>query len=133
MFAAVAGQAYRLTCEPLSYLGTEVTLSVLSDSERELGSFIPNREPLVFRWLQNDTESLFVRINEGLTGAYRLTLDTPTGDTNLDGHFNSADLVRVFQAGEYEDQVFANSSWEEGDWNGDGEFNCLTWLPRSSG
>jgi hypothetical protein len=44
------------------------------------------------------------------------------GDANLDGEFSSTDLVRVFQAAEYEDNVAANSTWAEGDWNGDGEF-----------
>jgi hypothetical protein len=29
----------------------------------------------------------------------------------------------VFQAGQYEDGVTANSQWETGDWNGDAEFD----------
>ena len=45
------------------------------------------------------------------------------GDANLDGEFGSADLVRVFIAGEYEDGVPDNSLWETGDWTGDGEFS----------
>ena len=44
------------------------------------------------------------------------------GDANLDGRFDSSDLVRVFQAGEYEDSNRRNSSWADGDWNGDREF-----------
>lgn len=44
------------------------------------------------------------------------------GDANLDGLFDSADLVAVFQAGEFEDGVPNNSTWATGDWNGDGEF-----------
>jgi hypothetical protein len=44
------------------------------------------------------------------------------GDTNLDGHFNSADLVLVFQTGEYEDDRGGNSNWSDGDWNCDGDF-----------
>jgi hypothetical protein len=44
------------------------------------------------------------------------------GDANLDGFFNSSDLVRVFQIGEYEDTIQLNSGWGDGDWNGDGEF-----------
>ena len=44
------------------------------------------------------------------------------GDANLDGLFNSGDLVQVFQVGEYEDDVPGNSTWAEGDWNFDGEF-----------
>ena len=45
------------------------------------------------------------------------------GDANLDGEFNSADLVLVFRTGEYEDSIPRNSSWETGDWTGDGEFD----------
>ena len=48
--------------------------------------------------------------------------DTYFGDANLDGEFNSGDLVEVFQAGEYEDKVLGNSGWAEGDWDGDGDF-----------
>jgi hypothetical protein len=45
------------------------------------------------------------------------------GDANLDREFNSADLVHVFQSGQYEDSVAGNSGWSSGDWNGDGDFN----------
>lgn len=45
------------------------------------------------------------------------------GDSNLDGEFNSSDLVSVFLAGEYEDEIDLNSTWEGGDWDGDGDFN----------
>jgi acid phosphatase len=45
------------------------------------------------------------------------------GDSNLDGRFDSSDLVRVFQSAEYEDAAVGNSSWSEGDWSGDGEFD----------
>lgn len=45
------------------------------------------------------------------------------GDSNLDGIFNSADLVQVFSAGEYEDNIPFNSTWEEGDWNSDLDFD----------
>ena len=45
------------------------------------------------------------------------------GDANLDGTFDTSDLVAVFQSGEYEDGVAANSSWSTGDWNGDNEFD----------
>ena len=44
------------------------------------------------------------------------------GDANLDGQFESADLVRVFQAGKYEDLIQDNSGWEQGDWDGDRDF-----------
>ena len=49
-------------------------------------------------------------------------LNTVYGDSNLDGVFDSSDLVKVFQAAEYEDGVDANSTWAEGDWDGDGDF-----------
>ena len=49
-------------------------------------------------------------------------LQTDFGDANLDGTFNSNDLVAVFQAAEYEDGIANNSTWSEGDWDGDGDF-----------
>ena len=45
------------------------------------------------------------------------------GDSNADGVFDSGDLVAVFRAGEYEDNVPGNSSYAEGDWNADGDFD----------
>ncbi len=50
--------------------------------------------------------------------------NTYIGDANLDGEFNSGDLVAIFQAGQYEDDIAANSGWSTGDWNGDGEFDA---------
>ena len=50
-------------------------------------------------------------------------LNTYFGDSNLDGEFNSADLVNVFVAGEYEDAIGGNSTWATGDWSGNGEFD----------
>ena len=44
------------------------------------------------------------------------------GDANLDGEFDSADLVNVFMTAEYEDSVAGNSRWSTGDWNADFEF-----------
>ena len=49
-------------------------------------------------------------------------LNTTYGDSNLDGVFNSSDLVQVFMAGQYEDLIPGNSNWESGDWNLDGDF-----------
>jgi hypothetical protein len=45
------------------------------------------------------------------------------GDANLDGEFNSLDLVTVFQTAEYEDAIIENSTWSTGDWTDDAEFN----------
>ena len=50
-------------------------------------------------------------------------IGTSFGDSTLDGIFNSGDLVRVFQGGEYEDDIPNNSGWETGDWDCDGEFS----------
>ena len=49
-------------------------------------------------------------------------LGTSYGDANLDGIFNSSDLVKIFQVGEFEDDVDGNSTWSDGDWNCDGDF-----------
>jgi hypothetical protein len=48
-------------------------------------------------------------------------LGAPRGDANLDGAFNSSDLVSIFQVGKYETGQAA--TWSEGDWNGDSQFS----------
>jgi hypothetical protein len=40
------------------------------------------------------------------------------GDANLDGQFNSSDLIDVLASGTYETDV--DSTWSTGDWDGDG-------------
>lgn len=70
----------------------------------------------------------------GQTDGFDLTfyihhvLQTSFGDANLDGVFDSSDMVQVFQAAEYEDAVSGNSTWAEGDWNGDGEFSSADFV-----
>ena len=49
-------------------------------------------------------------------------LGTDLGDSNLDGRFDSSDLVHIFRRGQYEDEFVANSNWGDGDWDCDGEF-----------
>ena len=44
------------------------------------------------------------------------------GDANLDGAFNTTDLVSVFTVGEFHDDLAGNSTWASGDWDGDGDF-----------
>lgn len=44
------------------------------------------------------------------------------GDINGDHLFDHADLTRLFEIGEFEDHVTNNSTFDEGDWDGDGEF-----------
>jgi len=43
------------------------------------------------------------------------------GDANLDGEFDSDDLIFVFQAAKYE--VDEDAGWAEGDWTADGRFD----------
>lgn len=50
-------------------------------------------------------------------------LHTYIGDTNLDGEFNSNDLIALFAVNEYEDGITGNSTWSTGDFNGDAEFS----------
>lgn len=45
------------------------------------------------------------------------------GDANLDGKFDSTDLITIFTAGQFEDEIEDNSGWADGDWNGDGDFD----------
>ncbi len=51
------------------------------------------------------------------------TLMSWVGDSNNDREFNSSDLVAVFGAGEYEDEVAGNSTYATGDWDGNKEFD----------
>lgn len=46
---------------------------------------------------------------------------TYIGDANLDGEFNSSDLVSIFTVGKFESGL--DAGWAEGDWNGDGKFD----------
>ncbi len=43
------------------------------------------------------------------------------GDANLDGQFNSTDLVQVYQAGKFE--TGQTAGWAEGDWDPNGVFD----------
>ena len=45
-----------------------------------------------------------------------------SGDANMDGLFNTGDLIIVLAAGEFEDDIEDNSTWGEGDWNADLDF-----------
>ena len=46
------------------------------------------------------------------------------GDANVDGVFDSNDLIQVLANNEYEDAIRRNSVWSEGDWNGNGDFTA---------
>ena len=60
------------------------------------------------------------------------TLNSGLGDANLDGWFDSSDLVSVFTSGEYEDTIAGNSTWATGDWNGDTEFTSSDFVDALS-
>ena len=52
--------------------------------------------------------------------------NTWVGDANLDGEFNSSDLVEVFLPGKFETDQSAG--WHEGDWNGDQRFTTTDFV-----
>ncbi len=56
---------------------------------------------------------------------------TYLGDANLDGQFDTEDLIQVLQRGQYEDRVARNSTWESGDWNADLEFDSSDFVAAS--
>jgi hypothetical protein len=70
----------------------------------------------------SDTHVLLKHYTEA-TGSELLQYDLPPGDANLDGLFDSSDLVHLFQLGEYEDALAGNSSRATGDFDGDNEFD----------
>ena len=45
------------------------------------------------------------------------------GDVNGDGSFDTVDLVAVFTAGTYENDIADDAQWTTGDWNGDHDFD----------
>ena len=84
---------------------------------------------LLFEQLRADAPDLgFDLTGDGQVDATdrdRLVLEilgTTYGDANLDRVFDSSDLLQVLQTAKYEDGVPGNSTWEDGDWDGDGEF-----------
>jgi len=44
-------------------------------------------------------------------------------DVNFDGRFDSADLVEIFSAGQYDHGASVEVKWMTGDWNCDGVFD----------
>ena len=59
--------------------------------------------------------------NDDLLAFLQDVLGTSPGDANLDGQFNSSDLLLVFIAGTYEDATPGNATWSTGDWDCDTE------------
>ena len=80
---------------------------------------VPQDATLRLRWIS--TEASRRTVVFGLDNV-SLRFAAP-GDANIDGVFNSTDLIDVLANGEYEDTVVSNSTWSEGDWNNDHEFD----------
>lgn len=97
----------------------------VSDVDLLLDRILPRHWPFHSFWLD---EKMFDLNADGTVDTNDLHVwvkdlkHTSFGDANLDGEFNSADLVAVFSAGEYEDMIENNSSWADGDWDADGDF-----------
>ena len=65
------------------------------------------------------------RVDEAdVTALVESVFKSTVGDVNLDGVFDSTDLLTLFQKGQYEDGVAGNSDWSSGDWNCDGEVSA---------
>lgn len=45
------------------------------------------------------------------------------GDVDLDGTFDSSDIIQLFQSGKYDDGIDFNSDWRDGDFTGDLDFD----------
>jgi hypothetical protein len=85
---------------------------------------------LLSRQLQSENaSSLFDIDDSGRSNAndreYLISeiLKSTAGDSDLNGVFDSSDLVSVFKFGRYEDGIDGETSWSAGDWNGDLEFD----------
>ena len=91
-------------------------IDLLSDAVREVS---PNGR-IDYRFDLNRDGSV-----DGSDRAYWIqsVMNTYAGDVNLDGEFNSADMVAVFKIGAYENPTFDSVGWADGDWNGDRQFD----------
>jgi glucose/arabinose dehydrogenase len=95
----------------------------------QIQSLIPDIDQLTRAILDGSSEPRFdLNGDMQIDQSDRRTLiqevhDTVFGDSNMDGLFDSGDLVAVFAAGLYEDAEPLNASWATGDWNGDLEFS----------
>jgi secreted trypsin-like serine protease len=135
-FATVAGLVYEIRTTAGS-LGDTTLRLVAADGVTELGFNDDNGFEITsyLRWTATSSGPLYAEVAGygQLTGSYTLSVSVPYGDANLDGIFNSSDLVQVFQYGEYEDQLSGNSEWSNGDWNGDGEFDSADLIAAFQG
>ena len=117
------------------YLTGEITLEALLKHPLLPGDFNEDKQlgvddvDALAAVLRNPTADTFFDVNADMQ-VDRTDLDiwvhdlrqTYFGDANLDGQFDSDDLVSVLASGEYEDDDVGNSGWADGDWDADAEF-----------
>jgi hypothetical protein len=103
--------------------GTEITIVfVLGDVTMKFRSLQSlTKATRTTRLVLETLENRLLLAADGLTQDPAPAASALYGDANLDGHFNSMDLVQVFQAGKYETSQAAD--WSQGDWNFDGRFD----------
>jgi hypothetical protein len=92
------------------------------DAEGTLNRMSPYRTVPDDAWRVGD--AYYFPAYEGIETGRELTVRRiMAGDANLDGMFNTGDLVALMALGEYEDDLVGNSHHMTGDFNGDGEFD----------
>ena len=107
----------------------EESISVVGDFDGDHSLGLSDLEMLEQATIDGSQDLQFDINNDGqVTGSDGLSwvrdlFGSTAGDSDLNSIFDSRDLVQVFQANQYNDALVANSTWAEGDWNGDGEFD----------
>ena len=105
------------------------------DNPLEVGGFDGNQQldandiDLLFAATRADSANTEFDLNsDGVVDEedrdYMITqvMGTTYGDANLDGVFDHLDLVALFTAATYEDDIPLNGTWAHGDFDGDGDF-----------
>lgn len=122
-FPADPGRAYEIGA--FTWVPGNATVR-LHDQQRVLmaevsaGDGSTSTNPITF--FNTSATSYLVELVADTAGTLALAVDVPAGDANLDGRFDSSDLIALFERGGFEDGIEDNAGWEDGDWNGDGDF-----------
>jgi hypothetical protein len=113
----VSGSATSITLTAVPSMPGDFNLNGVLDSADidQLSSAIRNVSVNVKYDLNHDGA-----INADDRGTWISELRTYFGDSDLNGEFDSSDLLLVFAAGKYE--TTQNANWASGDWDGDGNF-----------
>ena len=101
---------------------TELTLMTANSLIGRFKSIEIGELELESNVLTHDMSGRFHQVRIETNGVSLKSYQAIPGDANGDGLFNTTDLVSIFVANEYEDDIDGNSDWTEGDWNGDKEF-----------